>query len=76
LPFNSVPRHEDFSTLFYRQEAKRNGSRPADLSADRQKSRRQDRSENPQEVGTTFIIYLPLGSTPIAEETPKNVPNG
>ena len=29
-----------------------------------------------QEVGTTFIIYLPLESTPIAEEAPKNVPNG
>jgi PAS domain S-box-containing protein len=29
-----------------------------------------------QEVGTTFIIYLPLESTPIAEETPKNMPNG
>jgi two-component system, NtrC family, sensor kinase len=29
-----------------------------------------------QEVGTTFIIYLPLESTPIAEEAPKNVPSG
>jgi two-component system, NtrC family, sensor kinase len=29
-----------------------------------------------QEVGTTFIIYLPLESTLIAEEAPKNMPNG
>jgi K+-sensing histidine kinase KdpD len=74
--FQFRPGHEDFSTLFTAK--KRRGIGLGLPICQRIVKNHGGRVEvkSQQEIGTTFIIYLPRESTPIAEETPKNVPNG